>query len=59
MKQKAILLAGALALAGGVAIAVPATGQASEAGRGQSVSTPSPYATVAGEWGTGRKNPRA
>ncbi|MER7759200.1 hypothetical protein [Streptomyces sp. NPDC097619] len=74
MKQKILMLAGAAAIAGGVLIAVPATSQASTGDHG-SVSTPAPQATVVfsdeqsvsdpnlvsplGEFGTGRKNPRA
>ncbi|CAL9505890.1 hypothetical protein SUDANB120_03541 [Streptomyces sp. enrichment culture] len=77
MKQKITLLAGAVAVAGGVvlAAAAAATGQASPAERGQSVTNPAPRATVAfghelsvsdpgaveplGEWGVGRRTPRA
>ncbi|MFF4675086.1 hypothetical protein ACFY1C_35915 [Streptomyces sp. NPDC001279] len=47
MKQKIILLAGAMAVAGGVVIAAAATGQASAADPGQPVSAPAPHATVA------------
>ncbi|GGT16003.1 MULTISPECIES: hypothetical protein [Streptomyces] len=75
MKQKITLLAGAVAVAGGVVLAAAATGQASPAERGQSVTNPAPRATVAfghelsvsdpgaveplGEWGVGRRTPRA
>ncbi|MER5813554.1 hypothetical protein ABT143_36180 [Streptomyces sp. NPDC002033] len=69
MKQKSIFLAGALAVAGGVVIA--AAGQASATDSGQ--PAPAPQATVAsgsqlsdgglveplGEWGVGRRTPRA
>ncbi|WP_335937686.1 hypothetical protein [Streptomyces sp. PTD5-9] len=49
MKQKSILLTGAVAVAGGVVIAAAAaaTGQASAADRGRPVSAPAPHATVA------------
>ncbi|GAA1590244.1 MULTISPECIES: hypothetical protein [Streptomyces] len=75
MKQKITLVAGALAVAGGVVIAAAAAGQASPADTGRSVSTPAPRATVAlghepsasdpglvaplGEWSVGRRTPRA
>ncbi|MEV4192910.1 hypothetical protein [Streptomyces toxytricini] len=75
MKQKITLLAGAVAVAGGVVLAAAAAGQASPADRGQSVTNPAPQATVAfghelsvsdpglveplGEWGAGRRTPRA
>ncbi|GAA2301526.1 hypothetical protein OKJ48_31845 [Streptomyces kunmingensis] len=73
MKQKSILLAGAMTVAGGVVIAAAATGQASAADRGRPVSAPASYTTVAlgstlsesdlvaplGEWGVGRRTPRA
>ncbi|MFG2622131.1 hypothetical protein ACGFXC_31390 [Streptomyces sp. NPDC048507] len=73
MKQKSILVAGAMAVAGGVILAAVATSQASAADGGRSGSTPAPQATVAfgtqlsdsnlvtplGEWGVGRRNPRA
>ncbi|MDF6017036.1 hypothetical protein [Streptomyces sp. JH34] len=75
MKQKITSLAGAMALAGAVVIAAAAvaTGQASEADHGQPVSAPAPHATTVfgyqlsesdlaaplGEWGVGRRTPRA
>ncbi|WP_411103514.1 hypothetical protein [Streptomyces sp. cmx-4-9] len=66
MKQRIIVLAGAVAVAGGLVIAAAATGQAAEADLGRPVSTPAPQATVAsdqvaplGEWGVGRRTPRA
>ncbi|MFJ4691800.1 hypothetical protein [Streptomyces sp. NPDC088766] len=75
MKQKITSLAGAMAMAGGVVIAAvaAATGQASEADHGRPVSAPTPHATVVfghqlsdselaaplGEWGVGRRTPRA
>ncbi|MFF3015615.1 hypothetical protein [Streptomyces sp. NPDC057939] len=70
-----IVLAGAMAVAGSVAIAAPATSQASTADHGRPASVPAPQATVAadqqlsvsdnglvtpsGEWGVGRRTPRA
>ncbi|MEV6613152.1 hypothetical protein AB0N31_04555 [Streptomyces sp. NPDC051051] len=75
MKQKITSLAGAMAMAGGVVIAAvaAATGQASEADHGRPISAPTPHATVVfgyqlsdsdlaaplGEWGMGRRTPRA
>ncbi|MFJ8449055.1 hypothetical protein [[Kitasatospora] papulosa] len=75
MKQKITSLAGAMIMAGGVVIAAvaAATGQASEADHWGSVSAPTPRATVVfgsqpadsdlvaplGEWGVGRRTPRA
>lgn len=75
MKQWVVLLAGVVAVAGGVVIAAPTTGQASAADRGQPVSVPAPRATVAfgsqlsvsdpdlvtpfSEWGVGRRTPRS
>ncbi|MET9930481.1 MULTISPECIES: hypothetical protein [unclassified Streptomyces] len=75
MKQKLTSFAGAMAVAGGVVIAAvaAATGQASEVDHGRSVSAPTPHATVVfsqqlsdsdtvtplGEWGVGRRTPRA
>ncbi|MEU9027108.1 hypothetical protein AB0D46_06150 [Streptomyces sp. NPDC048383] len=75
MKQKFLLVAGATAVAGAVVIAAAAaaSGQASEADRGRPRFVPAPHATVAigyqlsdsdlvaplGEWGVGRRTPRA
>ncbi|MFD8275725.1 hypothetical protein [Streptomyces flaveolus] len=75
MKQKITSLAGALAMAGGVVIAVvaAATGQASEVDHGRPGSAPTPHATVAfgdqlsdsgleaplSELAVGRRTPRA
>ncbi|MDF0374368.1 MULTISPECIES: hypothetical protein [Streptomyces] len=75
MKQKFTSLAGAMVVAGGVVIAAvaAATGQAPEAHHGVPVSAPTPHATVVlgyqpaqsdlveplGEWGVGRRTPRA
>ncbi|MFF4006888.1 hypothetical protein [Streptomyces sp. NPDC001717] len=68
MKKKFILLAGAAAVAAGLLIASPAAGQESSADHGRTASTPAPHATVAldsdlvtpmGEWGVGRRTPRA
>ncbi|MFD7560969.1 MULTISPECIES: hypothetical protein [unclassified Streptomyces] len=73
MQKKIILLAGAAAVAAGVLLAAPAAGQESAADHGRTASTPAPHATVAlgyelsdsdlvtpmGEWGVGRRTPRA
>ena len=75
MKQKITSLAGAVAVAGGVVIAVvaAATGQASEVEHGRPVSAPTPHATVVfgyqlseseitaplSEVAVGRRTPRA
>ncbi|PWS50136.1 hypothetical protein DLE01_20045 [Streptomyces sp. FT05W] len=75
MKQKFISLAGAMAVSGGVVIAAvaAATGQVPEAHHGATASAPTPHATVVldyqpadsdlveplGEWGVGRRTPRA
>ncbi|MFC8494032.1 hypothetical protein ACFUJU_25190 [Streptomyces sp. NPDC057235] len=74
MKQKITSFAGALAMAGGVVIAAVAavTGQATETNHGQSVSAPTPHATVVfselsdstlaaplSELAAGRRTPRA
>ncbi|MGV9941096.1 hypothetical protein [Streptomyces sp. NPDC003401] len=75
MRQKITSFAGAMAMAGGVVIAAvtAVTGQASEADHGRPGSAPAPHATVVlghqlsdsdlaaplGEWGMGRRTPRA
>ncbi|AGJ59404.1 hypothetical protein OOK43_33280 [[Kitasatospora] papulosa] len=75
MKQKSTSLAVAMVVAGGVVIAAvaAATGQVPEAHHGATASAPTPHATVAlgyqpadsdlvdalGEWGVGRRTPRA
>ncbi|MFI9120557.1 hypothetical protein ACIGW0_14340 [Streptomyces bikiniensis] len=75
MKQKITSFAGAVAVAGGIVLAAvtAATGQASGANHGRPVSAPAPHATVVfgqqlsdadvvtplGEWGVGRRTPRA
>ncbi|MET8716467.1 hypothetical protein ABZV52_25260 [Streptomyces sp. NPDC004735] len=75
MKQKFTSLAGAMVVAGGVVIAAvaAATGQVPEAHHGAPVSAPTPHVTVVigyqladsdlveplGEWGVGRRTPRA
>ncbi|WP_411075692.1 hypothetical protein [Streptomyces sp. cmx-4-7] len=75
MKQKLTSFAGAMAVAGGVVAAAvaAATGPVSEVDHERSVSAPTPHTTVVfgrqlsdsdtaaplGEWGAGRRTPRA